>query len=87
MSNLINKQAVRRLALIIANEKHTDVGLPDSYADATGRQWNYTGAKKSYRGRKYRQVSAAFLEHMDSLVKVSISNYIDKMDNNGSTIK
>lgn len=87
MSNLINKRAVRKLALTLANDMHANLSLPDNITDGDGRTWDFTGAKKEMKGKKYTQVSASFLNHIDSLVRVNAEEYIKKMRTTGSTIK
>lgn len=87
MSNLINKRAVRKLALDIANNLHPQEGIPDTYTDSNGRVWNYSGAKKHASNKRYKQVSASFLDHINSLVRVNVEQFVKKMPNKGSTIK
>ncbi len=87
MSNLINKRAVRRLALTIANELHPQDNLPKDYTDSTGKVWTYARASSMSKSKKYKQVSAAFLDHINGLVRVNVENYIKKMPNKGSTVK
>ena len=87
MSNLINKRAVRKLALDIANDMYGQLHLPDKSVDPSGRTWNFTGAKKQMKGKKYKQVSASFLEHINSLVRVNVENHIKNMQSTGSTVK
>mgnify|MGYP006106339681 CR=1 FL=1 len=87
MSNLINRSAVRKLALVIANDLHSGSILPDNITDGDGRNWDFTGAKKEMKGKKYTQVSASFIDHINSLVRVNVEEYIKKMRNTGSTVK
>lgn len=87
MSNLINKRAVRSLALSIANDMYGNTCLPDTATGEGGRVWNYTRCKQSMSGKKYKQVSANFLEHINQLVRVNVQEYIKKMQDKGSTIK
>ena len=37
--------------------------------------------------KKYKQVSASFLEHINSLVRVNVENYIKKNPPRGATVK
>lgn len=87
MSNLINKRAVRQLALTIANDIHGQLHLPDVSVDHDGRAWDFSGAKKQMHGKKYKQVSASFLEHINSMVRVNVEEHIKKMRATGSTVK
>lgn len=87
MSNLINKRAVRALALSIANDMYGEITLPDNDTSSDGKVWKYTRAKSNMSGKKYKQVSAKFLEHIDSLVRVNVQQYIKKMQDRGTTIK
>ena len=87
MSNLINKRAVRAFALKVANSKYPAPELPDRYVDSTGREWDYTGAKKHGKKRRYTQVSGDFMQHIESLLRANIQAHIEKMDPKGSTIK
>ena len=88
MSNyLINKQAVRRIALIMANEKFSDSSLPDVLTDSSGREWNWSNVKKVKPYRKYRQVSVNFIENINAEVRNIIKSKIDGLDGKGSTVK
>jgi len=83
----INKRAVRALALKIANNKYPLDEMPDQRVDSDGRVWNYARANKNRTKKRYTQVSAKFLEHVDLMVRNNVQSYIDKMPNKGSTIK
>ena len=87
MSNLINKRAVRKLALTIANEIHPKKNMADEYVDSSGKTWNYGRALRSSANKKYKQVSISFLEHINSLVRVEVEKYIKKNPPRGATIK
>lgn len=87
MSNLINKRAVRKLALEIANAQYPCESLPDTQTDTNGRVWTYKRCKESFTNKKYKQVSSKFLEHIETMVRVNMKQYIEKMDGKGSTIK
>ena len=87
MSSLINKRAVRALALKVANSNHRATELPDTYVDSTGRQWDYTGAKKHSKKQRYTQVSSSFMEHIESLIRANIIAHVNKMDPKGHTVK
>jgi hypothetical protein len=87
MSSLINKRAVRKLALTLANDIHGQLHLPDKTVDNDGRTWTFKNAKKQMDGKKYSQVSTIFLEHINSMVRVNVEEYIKNMKTTGSTIK
>lgn len=87
MSNLINKRAVRQLALTVANDMYGGSHLPDTSTDSQGKVWSYKRTKKLSSGKKYRQVSASFLDHIESMVRVNVQDYIKKMQDKGSTVK
>ena len=87
MSNLINKRAVRKLALTIANDMYNNTTLPDTTTDSTGRVWDYRRTKNVTTTKKYRQVSASFLDHIESMVRVNMKEYIRAMPDKGSTVK
>lgn len=87
MSNLINKRAVRQLALTIANDLYGSIQLPDKSPGIDGKVWDYTRAKENMSGRKYRQVSSKFIEHINNMVRVNVQEYIKNMQDKGSTIK
>lgn len=87
MSNLINKRAVRKLALTLANDKHAPEELQDIYVDSEGRKWDYSRALASTNTKKYKQVSASFLEHINSLVRVNVEQHIKNLSGKGSTVK
>jgi len=87
MSNLINKRAVRKLALSIANDMYPTTAMPDEYVDNDGRKWNYSRAMKASTNKKFKQVSGAFLEHINSLVRVQVESHIKKNPPRGATIK
>lgn len=87
MSSLINKRAVRKLALDLANDMYSNVNLPDSAVSSDGTRWNYTRVKASRKGKKYNQVSLAFIDHINAMVRVNVQEYIKKNKPTGSTIK
>tara|TARA_R110002167_G_scaffold9579_21_gene44372 strand:+ start:1310 stop:1573 length:264 start_codon:yes stop_codon:yes gene_type:complete len=87
MNNLINKRAVRKLALDLANDRHPIEDLKDIYVDSEGRKWDYARALASSNTKKYKQVSASFIEHINSLVRVNVEQHIKKMTGKGSTVK
>jgi hypothetical protein len=86
MSNLINKQAVRKLALMVANDKYSTSGLPD-IVEGAERTWDWTRAKKAKPYKKYRQVSLSFLEEINTSVRLLVQERINKLDGKGTTIK
>ena len=83
----INKRAVRKLALDMANSKYPLDEMPDQHIDADGRVWNYAGAKKNRTTKRFKQVSTKFLEHIDLMVLNNVKSHIEKMPNKGSTVK
>ena len=83
----INKRAVRKLALDMANSKFPMDDMPDEHVDSTGKVWNYAGAKKHRIARRYKQVSTKFLDYIDLMVRNNVQQHIEKMDNKGSTVK
>lgn len=83
----INKRAVRKLALDMANSKYPLDEMPDKVVDSNGRLWNYSGAKSKRVSKRYKQVSSKFLEHIDLMVFNNVKSYIEKMPNKGSTVK
>tara|TARA_R110000824_G_scaffold245720_4_gene434830 strand:+ start:3043 stop:3312 length:270 start_codon:yes stop_codon:yes gene_type:complete len=87
MNNLINRRAVRKLALVIANEMHPQKTMSDEYVDASGRTWNYGRALASSANKKYKQVSISFLEHINGMVRVEVEKYIKKNPPRGATVK
>ena len=87
MSNLINKRAVRKVALDVANSMYSNVGLQDRVTDGDGKQWNYKRVNEMRTGNKYKQVSASFLDHIEAMVRVNVKEYIKKSKLTGSTVK
>lgn len=75
------------MALTMANDRFSNSSLPDVLSDSSGREWNWTNAKKAKPYKKYRQVSISFIDNLNAEVRNLIKSKIDKLDGTGSTVK
>lgn len=85
--SLINKRAVRKLAMTIANEKYANKPPLTTAVDSTGRQWSYERALSLSTRKKYTQVSEEFFEMIEESVRNTIQDHLAKEPPIGKTIK
>ena len=84
--SLINKRAVRKLALDLANAKYPKDQIKNC-VDSTGRQWDYSRAQELSKKRRFSQVSSSFMDQIEAQIRVIITARIDAMPKSGKTVK
>lgn len=84
--SLINKRAVRKLALSLANAKYPKDSIQNT-VDSQGRQWDYSRAQELSKKQRFTQVSSTFLDQIEAQVRVAVQKRIDAMTKAGKTVK
>ena len=84
--SLINKRAVRKLALQLANAKYPKDSI-DNCVDSQGRQWDYSRAQELSKKKRFSQVSSTFLDQVEAQVRVAVQKRVDAMSKAGKTVK
>jgi len=85
--SLINKRAVRKIILNLANSKYSDYGLHDNAIDSTGKEWDYSRANTLRKNKKFTQVTQKLLDGLDVYLRIHIESHLDNNPQSGKTVK
>jgi hypothetical protein len=84
MRRLVNKVALRKYALEIANDVDMNI-MPAGYVDSVGRQWDYGRCFDNVK--RYTSVSVDFYDVIDTQVKKMVIDHIKKNPPRGKTVR